>query len=166
MPIRCASSGCTRTKENSGLIFAHCHQCNTWWCSKHGTRGNRCPGCGHKYLDGASSGGGCFVTTATLSALGKDDQCSELKAFREFRDNWLVNQKDGKELIEKYYRIAPEIVWAIERHPDRKDIYTNLWKEDIYPCLLLIQQSHFEAAKDIYLRTMIDLKSQFLSEDV
>ena len=50
--IQCAASGCTAT-EKSGRIFARCPKCGAWWCSKHATKGNSCPGCGHKYLVGA-----------------------------------------------------------------------------------------------------------------
>jgi len=35
---------------------------------------------------------GCFITTATLTSLGKDDNCIELTIFREFRDTYLKKQ--------------------------------------------------------------------------
>lgn len=164
MPIHCASSGCNNTKENSGRIFAHCNSCNTWWCSRHGTKGNRCPGCGHKYLDGASSSGGCFITTATLISIGKDDNCKELQAFRRFRDNWLVLQEDGPSLISEYYKIAPAIVEAIDLRDDREQVYQKLWSYELQPCLLLINSNLNMEALRTYKAAMYNLKLKYLSQ--
>lgn len=55
----------------------------------------------------------CFITTAVCDSFGKADDCYELTAFRNFRDKWLVNQADGKNLIAEYYNIAPKIVEKI-----------------------------------------------------
>ncbi len=162
MAVRCAASGCSNTREG-GRIFARCNTCNTWWCSKHGTKGNRCPGCGHRYLEGASgSGSGCFITTATLQSLGKDDNCEELQIFRNFRDNWLLAQPNGKRQIEEYYKIAPKIVSAIDNSSDKKEAYSNLWMTSILPCLECINQGHFEMARNIYLETVNDLKKKYM----
>jgi hypothetical protein len=44
----CAASGCANSAPT--YIMAFCKKCNRNWCSRHATRGNSCPGCGHKYL--------------------------------------------------------------------------------------------------------------------
>ena len=55
-----------------------------------------------KVMDTASkvwdivTGGGCFITTSTCFALKRGDNCSELNAFRTFRDNWLAKEPDGQ----------------------------------------------------------------------
>lgn len=105
---------------------------------------------------------GCFITTATLNALGKSDDCEELNAFRIFRDNWLCKQVNGKELILEYYEIAPQIVKAINSHEDNKVIYKNLWKESLEPCLKLIDLKKFKQAKKIYSKVVRKLKVEFL----
>lgn len=163
MAIRCASSGCNNTRENSGRIFAHCNSCNTWWCSRHGTKGNRCPGCGHKYLDGASSSGGCFITTATLLSIGKDNNSEELQAFRSFRDNWLALQENGPSLISEYYKVAPAIVEAIDLRDDREEVYQKLWSNELQPCLSLINKSWNKEALIAYQLTIQKLKLKYLS---
>lgn len=112
-----------------------------------------------------SSGGGCFITTATLNAIGKEDGCKELNVFREFRDNWLVNQFDGKLLISEYYKIAPKIVDAINSKPDCKDIYQALWANSIQPCFYLIERGSFSEARSIYYSVVSDLKEKYISQN-
>ena len=48
--VECSATRCGATRANSGRIFYKCNGCNSWWCSRHGSKGNRCPGCGYKYL--------------------------------------------------------------------------------------------------------------------
>ena len=44
----------------------------------------------------------CFITTAVCKYLGKPDDCFELTALRDFRDNWLAEQAGGAEEIHEY----------------------------------------------------------------
>jgi hypothetical protein len=46
--------------------------------------------------------GSCFITSAALTALHKGDDCYELNAFRQFRDNWLANEPDGAKRVSGY----------------------------------------------------------------
>jgi len=111
---------------------------------------------------GGSSGGGCFITTATLTSIGKSDDCEELNIFRNYRDEWLAKRDDGLLLIKEYYHIAPKIVEAINKLPTCKSIYTNLWKSEIEPCLILIRHKQFEKAKSLYSNVVIRLKREYL----
>ena len=111
----------------------------------------------------SSSGSGCFITTATLTSIGKPDNCEELNLLREYRDKWLVNRNDGKQLIAEYYNIAPRIVDAINTQPDRQEIYAELWKNDIKPCLGLIKKNQYEEAKSVYGNVITKLKERYLN---
>jgi len=117
------------------------------------------------YSGGTSeSSGGCFITTATLTSIGKPDDCEELNAFRQFRDNWLAKQKGGKELIAEYYKVAPSIVAAIESNNKKGTVYSRLWRESIYPCLGLIKQERYEEAKQVYMAVVTELKKRFIGK--
>jgi len=76
--------------------------------------------------------GRCFITTATCETLGKPDNCYELNLFRDFRDNWLERQPDGKALIQEYYDVAPKIVNSINKRKDA-NIFTGLSGMTICP---------------------------------
>lgn len=109
------------------------------------------------------STGWCFVTTATLSAIGKHDDCEELNEFRNFRDNWLLHQPGGESLVKEYYQLAPKIVDAINSTSNGNEVFVALWHEAINECLLLIQQGKNEAAKELYCTTMYGLKDKYLN---
>ena len=66
--------------------------------------------------DGGSNnngGGGCFLTTAVVEMRGEADDGPTLTLLRSFRDGWLTDHPEGGQLIEDYYRLAPELVATI-----------------------------------------------------
>jgi len=105
---------------------------------------------------------GCYITTATCNSLQKDDNCYELEKFRWFRDNWLIDQVDGKKLIEQYYNIAPKIVENINLQKDKQHIFAGIWSYYLKPCLISIELENFEASKGIYLKMVNMLQIRFL----
>lgn len=92
----------------------------------------------------------CYITTAVCRDSGKPDDCYELTQFRAFRDNWLVNQPDGKKLIKQYYDTAPEIVRKIDRQPDNHEIYQELNEKYLTPCLRYIEDEKYQECKELY----------------
>ncbi|MEK4339143.1 GTPase family protein [Brevibacillus sp. FSL L8-0710] len=109
---------------------------------------------------GRRGGGGCYITTATCGYLNKADDCYELNTFRSFRDNWLVNQPDGKQLIDQYYAIAPIIVEGINRNPDREKIYSRIWEEYLSNCLSLIESKEYSQCKKMYIEMVNHLEKE------
>ena len=90
-----------------------------------------------------------FIITAVCENFGKADDCYELTAFRKFRDTWLVHQPDGKDLIDEYYRIAPQIVSNISYLKISSTIFDNIWKEHLAPCLSFIENDQNQSCIDI-----------------
>jgi len=68
----------------------------------------------------------CFITTAVVKHYGLQDDCSYLQVLRNFRDNYLVNLPEGKEMVKNYYRIGPSIVSALERNEHKEFYYSNI----------------------------------------
>ena len=71
---------------------------------------------------------GCIITTACVKSMGLPDDCSELRAFRKLRDDYLIKKPKGKVFIEFYYRLSPCIlkrIYSNERCPNKvfKQIY-------------------------------------------
>ena len=106
--------------------------------------------------------GGCFITTAVCSSFGKSDDCYELMKFREFRDEWLMKEADGKELISEYYRIAPMILTNIEKMANASEIYKLIWEEYLKPCLSFIELRKNQDSKQCYIKMVTVLKQRFL----
>ena len=108
--------------------------------------------------------GGCFITTAVCENFGKDDDCYELTAFRNFRDGWLTAQPDGKALIAEYYSIAPAIVNKINSLPNAAQIYEALLTKYLAPCLNLIEHGENLSCKRLYVEMVTLLKKKFLGD--
>lgn len=104
----------------------------------------------------------CFITTAVCDSFGKADDCYELTAFRNFRDKWLVNQSDGKNLISEYYNIAPKIVEKINSLANSAEVYKNIWNDYLSKCLNFIESGENSKCKKIYVEMVNTLKEKFL----
>lgn len=112
-----------------------------------------------KKVKGKSS---CFITTAVCNSLNKSDDCYELTRFRRFRDHWLALQEDGPSLIEEYYTVAPKIVKKINEKANRADIYRQIWRDYLKPCLTLIEERNYTACKDLYVDMVKNLQKKYL----
>ena len=64
----------------------------------------------------------CYITTAVCDSLNKPDNCLELNLLRDYRDNILISEEGGADLIDEYYDIAPTIVKRINRCDLLKDL--------------------------------------------
>jgi len=115
-----------------------------------------------KSLDVIFSPFGCFITTATCETLGKPDNCYELNLFRNFRDSWLINQPDGKALIEEYYEVAPQIVRSINQQKESKQIYDSIWNKYLSDCIAMIEKEDYLSCKRKYVAMVRNLESKFL----
>lgn len=104
----------------------------------------------------------CYITQAVCMYLGKSDDCYELKAFRHFRDAYLLSCPDGPDLITEYYRDAPQIVARIELSTQSTQIYPKLWTQDLLPCLQDIESGRLEDCKSRYEKMMRRLQYRFL----
>jgi hypothetical protein len=121
---------------------------------------------------GGSDGGsdsdsddGCFITTATCLTLGKNDDCYELNLFRWLRDNYIIKQPQGKQLVRQYYKIAPQIVAKINRLGNKaRDIYALIWKHYLSSCLKMIEAKQYKQATDLYMKMVKTLRKRFLKE--
>lgn len=84
-----------------------------------------------------------------------------LNTFRWFRDNWLINESGGKELIDEYYKIAPEIVKKIEERKDKSEIYLYIWNNYLSRCYKHIIEEEYIDAKNLYQEMVNMLKNKY-----
>ena len=116
----------------------------------------------YKSKKNKSKNSGCFITTAVCYSFHKNDDCYELNLFRNYRDNWLINQPGGMNLVKKYYDVAPKIVDSINNCSDSEKIYFKIWKEYLRPCIIFIENEKYEECKNLYMLMVNKLKDQFL----
>lgn len=101
----------------------------------------------------------CFITSAVLNSLGKNDDCFELNCFRKFRDSFV--SQFAPESIDAYYAIAPSIVAKIEASKNKTSIYEQIWHDNLSPAFELIKKGANEEAFEVYKSTMLELIEKF-----
>lgn len=104
----------------------------------------------------------CYITTAVCQDQNKPDDCQELTELRRYRDNYLMQSEEGKTLVEAYYDIAPAIVFAINMHKDASDIYENLYRDYLVPCVTLAKNRENEACSILYQDMVRQLEREYL----
>lgn len=103
----------------------------------------------------------CFITSAACNVMGKSDDCYELTTFRSFRDTYMMQTEGRKSLVEEYYRIAPAIVVYINTLQESKQIYKQLWKDFLQPCLKYIENNRLEECEILYTQMLQDVRKNY-----
>ena len=104
------SAANTTTGTTASLFNPVTANANTSVSKSNSVFGNQASGQGTgNNQSSAVSGGLCFLTTACCEYKGLPDNCDELVTLRDFRDTFVP-----RNLVEEYYRIAPNIVVKIE----------------------------------------------------
>ncbi len=109
----------------------------------------------------SSSRGGCFLTSACMEAKGLPDDCDELETMRRYRDEVLARQTGGKEEINRYYAIAPDIVENINKRKDAKEIWQRVYDEMVAPCVAYIKAAEYDQAFALYRDYALRLEAQY-----
>lgn len=97
----------------------------------------------------ADSGGMCFITTAVCEYMNLPDDCEELQILRKFRDEYLLKDEELKKYVDEYYSLAPGIKTALEKHPYKDDVYSNMLVL-IKGAVLAAKNSDYELCIDLY----------------
>ena len=92
----------------------------------------------------------CYITTAVCRSQNKPDNCYELTALREYRDNYLMNSNLGRELVDEYYNIAPGLVMMIDMQQEAEKIYQNIYDKYLPPSEIRVVICHFYTSKQYF----------------
>lgn len=104
----------------------------------------------------------CYITTAVCESLGKPDDCYELELLRNYRDDFLIGEDAGRDVVQEYYNVAPTIVKRINKEDNAKDIYAGIWSEYLIPCIQLIEAKKLYDCKEVYSNMVYDLQKKYL----
>lgn len=104
----------------------------------------------------------CYITTAVCESLGKPDDCHELQVLRNYRDEYLMESEEGKDIVMKYYDIAPTIVKRINQTEDAKQIYRDIYTDYLVPCIQLAESQKLEECKETYRSMVQELQNKYI----
>ena len=79
--------------------------------------------------------------------------------MRTFRDTYLMGTEEGRNLIEKYYRVAPAIVEKVNVHTERDEIYAYIYAS-ICEIIGMIKAVKFEDAVKSYERMVLSVQEK------
>lgn len=111
--------------------------------------------------DASENSGGCFLTTACVDHKGMADDCYEMQVLRAIRDTIVTWNDEMKELVQEYYRIAPEIVRKINTEENAGEIWDGLFDNLVMKCVSLYEQNKIEEAVKLYIDTVNQLKETY-----
>ncbi|MBI4116799.1 hypothetical protein HY449_03590 [Candidatus Pacearchaeota archaeon] len=106
----------------------------------------------------SGNGGGCYLTTACISARDLPDNCLELNVLRNFRDRILLQNPTGRKSVKEYYKIAPEIVQSINERGNSSEIWNSVY-QDITKAVQLVLSGDFNRAFEHYKEMTLRLKN-------
>jgi hypothetical protein len=107
-----------------------------------------------------SEEGNCFLTTSCVKYFGLADDCYELETLRKFRNDYLLKSSKGRKLVQQYYSIAPTLVKKLEKNPNRKNLFMEIY-QNIKNACEAIENREFERAKIIYQQAVSHLYNYF-----
>ena len=99
--------------------------------------------------------GSCFITTAACKVMGLPDNCDQLETLRGFRDEYMMNNLEGRKLVKQYYKEAPEVVASIKD----LDIYRKWFVIYIEPAVQLIKDKKLQQAQQLYTKLFKEAKN-------
>ena len=92
----------------------------------------------------------CYITTAVCRSLGRPDDC------------YVLSTDEGREMVQEYYNIAPTIVKRIDKKAEADEIYENIWKTYLSPCITMIENGENEKCRDLYSSMVRKLEARYL----
>lgn len=116
---------------------------------------------------GGLIGGDCFITEATMAGIGVQgpelEQSEPLQVLRWFRDNVMMSSPQGKNLVQQYYLMAPEVVEAVNQRPDAMQVYQAIYGQYLKPAVEAVKAGDYQKALSIYSE-MINFVAPFAAE--
>jgi hypothetical protein len=103
----------------------------------------------------SSGGGGCFITTAVCESRGEPDDCPTLRKLRAFRDSYMQETQQRKDLVRLYYDNAPKIVDRINAREDRQAFIEYLYARFIVPACASIDRGNLLDAFNLYTQMIV-----------
>lgn len=115
----------------------------------------------YEQIAGGFRKGLCYITTAVCECQGKPDDCQELNVLREYRDQYLMQSKEGRAMVEEYYEIAPVLVLSIGMQQKPEKIYEEIYEDYLCPCVEYVKNGQNEKCRKLYADMVGNLRQRF-----
>ncbi len=96
-----------------------------------------------------------------MSTIIVQHHCEELQALRRYRDEYLILDDDGAEIIREYYRVAPIILKSIENEESSTDLFKSLYNDYIKGIYEDLNNKNHLKAKKVYIEMVRNLCKKY-----
>lgn len=106
----------------------------------------------------------CYITTMICHCLCVSDSNYFLNTLRKFRDNYLVNNEEYREVLVEYDIVGPMIAKSIAEDRQNKFIAARMFYNYINPIVSLINDGMYKDAISLY-KLMTNILKQLYNID-
>jgi hypothetical protein len=104
---------------------------------------------------------GCFLTTACVQHKNLPDDCEALGYLRMLRDDYMMQEPEGRELVKHYYQDGPSIVRAINTCTNKAEILDYMYEKMILPSVQLVKEKKYMEAVDYYKTFVMAIRNKY-----
>lgn len=115
------------------------------------------------YDDEINNSSRCYLTTAMCEILGYGDDCYYLKMLRDFRDHYMMKDRECLEMLIEYEMIGPIISKYLLNDKETARVMLDNY---IVKAILFIRKKNYEMAIDVYKEMVCFLKDKYHLNDL
>jgi retron-type reverse transcriptase len=104
----------------------------------------------------------CFLATASACAVGRPEDCRDLRVLHGFCNGYVREHPERSTKLKRYYALAPRIVKAIDNRPNAKIEYERVYDSFVRAVVELIDAGENERAFDRCVSQVEQLARRFL----
>jgi hypothetical protein len=101
----------------------------------------------YRVMEGAED---CFLTSACVAYKGLLDDGYTLNTLRSFRDNYMSQSNEGRQLVAEYHQIGPELIYRINQQKNADEFWDHIYEVLIKPSLSKIEIGQMKEAMQYY----------------
>lgn len=105
---------------------------------------------------------GCFLTTACVHHKKLADDCKELNTLRDLRDNFMMTNDEGREIVRNYKQIGPRLIQSINGFENREEIYEYMYQQLVLPSVKMVEEGKKAQAVEYYKDFVNGLTAKYL----
>ena len=102
-----------------------------------------------------------YVMTAYCNIKKLPYDCDDMVKLIAFRDNYMMNNIDGRAFLEEYESIGPIIAMRLQCDIYRTDIVDRIKTEYIDPAIEMINSTEYKNAQETYIEMIESLKVRY-----
>jgi hypothetical protein len=107
--------------------------------------------------------GGGFIEAIAIANEGHKSDDDLMNTFAQFRDSYMAMHPEGSKEMEWYYKNSPQVMRALARDPNAKQIARKMYVSFIKPAYAAIKRGQIEQAHR-YLKALVNFTKELIGD--